>query len=85
MMKMATGEGSPLWQGAETVLDWFSVATEACSGGTPDLGYVLKVWVYIRDVGVRTSQGGPRGGHKVGGREEGVGRAPTLVVASGLF
>ena len=29
MMKMATGEGSPLRQGAGTGLDWFSVATEA--------------------------------------------------------
>ena len=26
MMKMATGEGFPLRQGAETGLDWFSVA-----------------------------------------------------------
>ena len=26
--------------------DWFLVATEACGGGTPDLGYVLEVWVY---------------------------------------
>ena len=23
--------------------DWFLVATEACGGGTPDLGYVLGV------------------------------------------
>ena len=37
MMKMATGEGSPLRQGAGTGLDWFSVATEACGGRTPDL------------------------------------------------
>ena len=27
----------PLRQGAETGLDWFLVATEACGGGTPDL------------------------------------------------
>ena len=32
--------------------DWFLVATEACGGRTPDLGYVLEVWVYIRGVGV---------------------------------
>ena len=37
VMKMATGEGFPLRQGAGTGLDWFSVATEASSGGTPDL------------------------------------------------
>ena len=37
MMKMATGEGFALWQGAGTGLDWFSVATEASGGGTPDL------------------------------------------------
>ena len=53
--------------------DWFLVATEACSGGTPDLGYVLEVWVYIRGVGVRNKSGGslrrPRGrGHAQGGR-----------------
>ena len=37
MMKMATGEGSPLRQGARTGLDWFSVATEASGSETPDL------------------------------------------------
>ena len=38
MMKMATGDDSPLWQGAEKGLDWFLVATEPCSGETSDLG-----------------------------------------------
>ena len=28
----------PLWQGAGTELDWFSVDTEPCGGGTSDLG-----------------------------------------------
>ena len=37
MMKMATGEGFPLRQGAGMGLDWLSVATEASGGGTPDL------------------------------------------------
>ena len=37
MMKMVTGEGTPLQLGAGMGLDWFSVATEACGGGTPDL------------------------------------------------
>ena len=40
--------------------DWFLVATEACGGGTPDLGHVLEVWVYIRGVGVgNKSRGSP--------------------------
>ena len=38
MMKMATGDDSPLRQGAGTGLDWFSVATEPYGGGTSDLG-----------------------------------------------
>ena len=38
MMKMATGDDSLLRQGAGTGLDWFSVATEPCGGGTSDLG-----------------------------------------------
>ena len=38
--------------------DWFLVATKACGGGTPDLGYVLEVWVYIRGVGVGKKSGG---------------------------
>ena len=45
--------------------NWFLVATEACGGGTPDLGYVLEVWVYIIGVGVGNKSGGstrrPRG------------------------
>ena len=44
MMKMATGEGSPLRQGDGTGLDWFLVATEASGGGTPDLISVLEVF-----------------------------------------
>ena len=54
--------------------DWFLVATKACGGGTPDLGYVLEVWVYIRGVGIGNKSGGPRGGHEVGARPGG--RAP---------
>ena len=61
MMKMATGEGFPLRQGARTGLDWFLVATEACGGGTPDLGFFLEVLGYIRGIGVRDkSRGFPR-------------------------
>ena len=49
---MATGEGVPLRQGAGMGLDWFSVATEASGGGTPDLGYFLEVSVFIGIFGV---------------------------------
>ena len=49
MMKMATGEGSPLRQGAGTGLDWFYVATEASGGGTLDLFSLLEV---LGDVGI---------------------------------
>ena len=41
--------------------DWFLVATEACGGGTPDLGYVLGVSVYIRGFGVENKSGGFQG------------------------
>ena len=39
MMKMATGDNSPFGRVSERGLDWFSVATEACGGGTSDLGF----------------------------------------------
>ena len=38
--------------------DWFLVATEACGRGTHDLGYVLRVSVYIRGFGVGNKSGG---------------------------
>ena len=38
MMKMATGDDSPLWQGAGTGLDCFLVAAEPRGGETSDLG-----------------------------------------------
>ena len=59
MMKMATGEGFPLRQGAGTGLDWFSVATEACGGGTPDLGFFLGVSVFIGIYGGGITSVGP--------------------------
>jgi len=65
MMKMATGDGSPSSRVPEQVPDWFLVATEACGGGTPDLGYFLEVSVYIRGFGIENksegSPGCPRG------------------------
>ena len=53
--------------------DWFLVATEACGGGTPDLGLFLEVSVFIGIFGVGLTSGGspshPRGrGCTQGGR-----------------
>ena len=82
MMKMATGEGSLLQKGAETGLDWLSVATEASGGGTPDLlcsrmflGYME---IYRRKKYVRGATRGPRGWRA----RPGGGRAPCLVTSS---
>ena len=47
------------------------MATEACGGGTPDLGFFLEVWGYIRGVGVGNKSGGPRGSHEAGARAQG--------------
>ena len=78
MMKIATGEGFPLRQGARTGLDWFSVATEASGGRTPDLfcspiflGYMD---IYRRKKSVRGAMRGPQVAHEGGGRAQG-GRA----------
>ena len=60
-------------------LDWFLVDTEACGGGTPDLGYVLEVWEYIIGFGIGNKSGGLRVSHEVGGVPS------TVVVDSGLF
>ena len=78
MMKMATGDDSPLWQGAEKGSRLVFVAIEACGSGTPDLGLFLGVSIFIGIFGVGNKSGGSRGAHKPG--------APSrLVVASGLF
>ena len=39
----------------------FLMATEACGGGTPDLGYFLEVSVFIGEVGVENKSGAPIG------------------------
>ena len=75
MMKMATGEGFPPPAGCRTGLDWFSVATKACGGGTPDLGYFLEVSVFIGIFGVGNKSGGPRVIHEIGRCAEGGGGA----------
>ena len=41
--------------------DWFLVATEACGGGTPDLGYLSGVSVFVGGFGVENKSGGPTG------------------------
>ena len=38
--------------------DWFLVATEACGGGTPDLGLFLGVSIFIGIFGVGLTSGG---------------------------
>ena len=52
------------------------MATEASGGGTPDLGFFLEVWVYIRGVGVGNKSGGSPRRPRGRGRIQGVGRAP---------
>ena len=74
MMKMATGEGFPLRQGAGTGLDWFLVATEASGGGTPDLLCSPMVLGYI---GIYRRKKYVRGATRVEGAPRGVG-APCL-------
>ena len=61
MMKIATGEGFTLRQGAGTGLDWFSVATEPSGGRTPDLMCVLEVLGYVSIYGCRKYVGGASG------------------------
>ena len=81
MMKMATGEGSPLRQGAGTGLDWFSVDSEACGGGTPDLSSSLMVLGYKGIYRRKKSVGGASRGPQDKGRAQGVG-SPSYLLAS---
>ena len=43
-------------------LDWFSVATEASGGGTPDLFCSLEVLRYVGIYGYKGYVGGAKGG-----------------------
>ena len=83
MMKMATGEGFPLWQGAGTGLDWLLVATEASGGGTPDLScppmFLGYMEIYRQKKYVRGATRGSRGWRA---RPGGVGAPPCLVTSS---
>ena len=83
MMKMATGEGSPHQQGAETGLDWLLVATEASGGGTPDLCCVLGVLGHVGIYGCRRYVRGATRAPRDRGRALG-GVPPTLVSTSFL-
>ena len=83
MMKMATDDGSPLRRVPEQGPVWFLVATEACGGGTPDLGYFLEVSVFIGIFCVGNKLG--RCPSRPQGRAARPGGAPTLVDGPGLF
>jgi hypothetical protein len=86
MMKMASGDGFPLRQGAGTGPRLVLVATEACGGGTPDLGFFLVVSVYIRADGVGIkSRGATRRRQFRGARPRRGGAPPRLVAASWVF
>ena len=50
---------SPSDRVLERALDWFFVAIEACSGGSPDLGFDLEFLGFIRGVGVGNKSRGP--------------------------
>ena len=68
---------SPSNRVPERAPDWFFMGTEACSDGTPDLGFFSGVSIFIGKLASGTSQGGLRGGHEVGGR------APALQLPRG--
>ena len=53
--------------------NWFLVATEACGGGTPDLGFFLGVSVFIGIFGVGLTSGGSPSRPRDRGAPRGVG------------
>ena len=44
--------------------DWFFVATEACGGGTPDLGSFRRFGYLLEYLALESRQEGSRGGHR---------------------
>ena len=62
---------SPSARVPEQAPDRFLVATEACGGGTPYLGYFLEVSVFIGIFGVGLTSGGLRVVHEIGGHTQG--------------
>ena len=81
MMKMATGEGCPLRQGAKTgsreVFGGYRGLRRRNSRSIVLLD-VSVIWIYI---GERSRSGESRGAHETGGMPRGVG-APSYVLAS---
>ena len=68
---------SPSGRVPERAPDWFLVATKACGGGTPDLGFFLGVYVFIGIYGGGIASVGPtRRSQARTVRPGGVGRAP---------
>ena len=57
MMKRPPVMISPSGRVPERAPNWFFMATEACGGGTPDLGFFLGVSVYIRVLGIGNKLG----------------------------
>ena len=68
MMKMSTSDDFPSGRVPEQDPGSFLMATEACGGRTPDLGYFLEVWGFIGEVGVENKSGAPRRVHEAQGR-----------------
>ena len=54
--------------------DWFLAATEACGGGTPDLGFFSGVSIFIGIFGVGLTSGGSLSHPRDRGALRGVGR-----------
>ena len=73
--------GSPSGWAPERAPERFLVATEACGGGTPDLGSVLEVLGYVSIYGCKGYAGGAMGAPRGRGRALGGGRAPYLVAS----
>ena len=54
------------------------MAIEAWSGGTPDQGFFLEVYLFIGIFGVGFTSGGPRVSDKAGARPRGLPHPPPL-------
>ena len=74
----------PFGRVPERAPDWFFVATKACGGGTPDLGFFLGLTGFIGVLGVGIKSGGLPRGPQARGRALG-GPPPRLVAALGLL
>ena len=61
--------------------DWFLVATEACGGGTPDLGFFSGFFVFIGIFGVGLMSGGSLCHRQDRGRPGGRARPPPSWMA----